>query len=527
MKIALKYIAMFFIVILAGFLRFYKLDQIPPSLNWDEVAAGYNAYTIANWGADEYGNKFPIVFRSFGDDKHPVHIYITAAIVKIFGLSDYSTRASSALVGTLAVLAIYFLAKKLFRRETPALFAALFLAVSPYHLQFSRGLWEANFALFFFIAGLALFHWGIEKKNFLIPLSFLSFGISFFSYHSAKVVVPPMVLLLCLTHLRQILENKKILGVTAAIVLIFGLLIIKEPRILGFARVNQTKFSDEVIAKNGGITATYFNNYKKYFTYSYLFESGDQSARASVKVIGEFYKIDLVLSLIGLVGLAIVKKWKSLFILIFWLVLSPIPGALSTVEPSATRGIFMIGPIILLSAYGAGLIVSSSKKRWVGGIVVSAIVIILGKETYGYLNYYYSVYPKKDAIEWQYGMKQIVEYLKENPDYAQVYMDKIRQQPYIFFLYYFKTSLPELLSSVRYDESESKSYNTILSYDKYQFGGKWNIIESYPTPGILYIITPSYYDGLRYKNEFQVKKLVKYPDGSDAFYIVEGKNSEQ
>jgi hypothetical protein len=124
-------------------------------------------------------------------------------------------------------------------------------------------------------------------------------------------------------------------------------------------------------------------------------------------------------------------------------------------------------------------------------------------------------------------MKQIVEYLKENPDYAQVYMDKIRQQPNIFFLYYFKTSLPELLSSVRYDESESKSYNTILSYDKYQFGGKWNIIESYPTPGILYIITPSYYDGLRYKNEFQVKKLVKYPDGSDAFYIVEGKNSEQ
>ena len=89
MKNKLTYIILGLIIILAGFLRFYKLDQIPASLNWDEIAAGYNAYTIANWGADEYGNRFPIVFTSFGDDKHPVHIYLTAIVVKIFGLSDF------------------------------------------------------------------------------------------------------------------------------------------------------------------------------------------------------------------------------------------------------------------------------------------------------------------------------------------------------------------------------------------------------------------------------------------------------
>jgi hypothetical protein len=31
------------ILVLAAGLRFYKLDKVPPSLNWDEVAAGYNA----------------------------------------------------------------------------------------------------------------------------------------------------------------------------------------------------------------------------------------------------------------------------------------------------------------------------------------------------------------------------------------------------------------------------------------------------------------------------------------------------
>ena len=46
----ITYILLGLIITFAGFLRFYKLDQIPISLNWDEVAAGYNAYTIANWG---------------------------------------------------------------------------------------------------------------------------------------------------------------------------------------------------------------------------------------------------------------------------------------------------------------------------------------------------------------------------------------------------------------------------------------------------------------------------------------------
>ena len=100
-------------------------------------------------------------------------------------------------------------------------------------------------------------------------------------------------------------------------------------------------------------------------------------------------------------------------------------------------------------------------------------------------------------------------------------MDKIRQQPYIFFLYYFKTPLPELLQTVKYEETEAKSYNTVRSFNNYQFGG-WDPIESYPSDKILYIVTPSYYSGLKYILNFEVKKLIKYPDGSNAFYIVEG-----
>ena len=110
-KNRLTFLLLALIIISAGVLRFYKLEQIPPSLSWDEAAVGYNAYSIANWGKDEWGNSFPLVFKSFEDDKHPVHIYITAFWVKLLGSSDFVTRFPAALFGLLNVLMVFFLAR--------------------------------------------------------------------------------------------------------------------------------------------------------------------------------------------------------------------------------------------------------------------------------------------------------------------------------------------------------------------------------------------------------------------------------
>lgn len=517
----LTYIFLSIVVLLSVFLRFYKLDSIPASLNWDEVAAGYNAYTIANWGADEYGNKFPIVFTSFADDKHPVHIYITSVVVKLFGLSDFNIRSTSALMGVLSVLAIFFLVRELSENNLTALLSSLFLAVSPYSIHFSRGLWENNFALFFLISGLALFYVGLRKKSFLFSLSFVFFGLSFFSYHSAKVVVPLVVLTACLFNIKDIFKEKVLLIVAILVSMFFGILIISEPRILGFARMNQTKFSDEQIQNAGEKFNLIFSNYKKHFNYSYLIEKGDQGPRASVKVVGQFYKIDFYLSILGLVFLVIKKKWQFLAVVLVWLLAAPIPSSVSTIEPSSIRGIFMVAPVIILSSFGLATLVELVKYKLLKIIIVLLALLLLGKEVYGYLKYYSTVYPIKEAIEWQYGMKQIVEYGSNNPNIYKMYVDNIRQQPYIYFLYYLKVPLPELLSTVRYDQSNSKSFNTVLFFDKYQFGG-WNIIDSYPNEGIVYAITPSYYTGLKYAAQFDVAKQIKHPDKSDAFFLVTG-----
>lgn len=103
------------IMFLAVFFRFYAMPTIPPSLNWDEVSFGYNAYSILKTGRDEYGKFFPLYFRSLDDYKLPVYTYMTVCTVGIFGLNDFAVRLPSAVCGTLTVLLVYLLVGELIR----------------------------------------------------------------------------------------------------------------------------------------------------------------------------------------------------------------------------------------------------------------------------------------------------------------------------------------------------------------------------------------------------------------------------
>ena len=80
------------IFLLAFTLRFWQLGQNPPSLDWDEASLGYNAYSLFKTGADEYGNKWPLAIRSFGDYKPPLYTYLTIPSVAIFGLNEFAIR---------------------------------------------------------------------------------------------------------------------------------------------------------------------------------------------------------------------------------------------------------------------------------------------------------------------------------------------------------------------------------------------------------------------------------------------------
>jgi len=133
------------IILIAGILRFYDLAGTPPSLSHDEVAIGYNAYSILKTGRDEYGIKFPLLFKSFDDYKLPGMVYVSVPSIAIFGLNEIGVRLPSAFLGTFSILIFYFIVKNLTNRNIrKSLLITLFFAFSIWHINFSRQSFESN-----------------------------------------------------------------------------------------------------------------------------------------------------------------------------------------------------------------------------------------------------------------------------------------------------------------------------------------------------------------------------------------------
>src|SRR3989304_6777330 len=202
-----KYI-LFLIILLASFLRLYKLGSVPPSLYWDEASLGYNAYSILTTGHDEHGKFLPITnFAAFGDYKPPGYIYAAVPAIAAFGLNEFSIRFPSAFFGVLTVVITYLLTKKIFKREKIALFASFFLAISPWHIQFSRGAFEANVGLFFSSLGIYLFFKFAKDNKIYLLFSALSFIAAIYAFTGQRLFFPLILLILAIQFKREIREN--------------------------------------------------------------------------------------------------------------------------------------------------------------------------------------------------------------------------------------------------------------------------------------------------------------------------------
>src|SRR3989338_5994195 len=193
------------IILISSVLRLYKLDTIPPSLYWDEVSLGYNAYSILATGHDEHGRFLPLTnFAAFGDYKPPGYIYAAVPSVAIFGLNEFAIRFPSALFGILTVLLTYILAKKLFEKENLAQLSALLLAISTWHIGLSRGAFEGNLALFFSTLGIYLFIKFAKDNALFIYFCATAFLVAVYTFTGHRLFVPFILLVLVIQFRKQV-----------------------------------------------------------------------------------------------------------------------------------------------------------------------------------------------------------------------------------------------------------------------------------------------------------------------------------
>lgn len=550
-------IVLFLIMLLGGLLRFLWLDRFPVAPNWDELSHGYSAYSILMTGKDEWGVRLPLIFKAFGDYKLPLYIYLSVLPVWLFGLSVFSIRFISALAGTLAIPGIYLLTEKLFPdaglkiknfRISLSLITSFFLAFLPWHFFISRPALEANLSLTLIIFAAYFLIKSLEKPVSLIPASIL-FGLSLHTYNTARVFVPTLILAYIVIFWKKIKFSKPmlfsliILGFFASIVAYqiftgtgtarYGKLnIITESTAytLGQKRIESglpplvAKF---VFNRPVYFIETFVNNYFGYFAPDFFNQS--RGAQFQFAIPGENL-LGFPIMLLFLIGVFYIIKNpsdKSNQFVLVWLLLSPFASALTVDPPQALRPNPMIPVLVLIAGLGLLYFLKNLSATLKSLLIISTAILVLVSFSI-YLNDYFTFYPKTYSESWQYGYRQVFDFINTQKNFSKVFISKRYGEAHIFYAFYNKLA-PEKLQpggdNIRFEKSDWFWTDKI---DNVYFVNDWQIpvgkitslpLESggeIPTSNSLMVASPDHLPA-----GANVLETINFLDGSTAFKIIE------
>lgn len=550
------------ILLVAALLRLPFLDRFPPSLYSDEVSQGYNAYSLINTGRDEYGVAWPVSFRSFGDWKPPLPVYVMIPSITFFGLSPYGVRLPSAIFGVITVMLMYFFTQEMIsnlstdktgfinsNKNLISLSSAFFLAISPWHITQSRMAMLTSVALFFLLGGMWAFLKGLRNPRYWLA-AMISFCFSIYSYYGMRLIVPFIMLELFVLFPDRIIEQFKkrkyislAVIITAILLLLpLGMAYLKNPDVV-FGRVKTVSiFHDrgvalsvwELISQDGIYTrpwlAQFFHNKpyhyllditRRFFEHlegSFLFLTGDTHPPFQVPGMGVLYIIDLFFLIIGCTF--IIKREQKLFKMLLWLIIiSILPGALTHVTPAANRTLTLVVPFFFIVSFGVIYLWQLLKPGFRRNALLLSIVVgyIV---SFGYFTYQYIlILPLNHADWWHYGYEELVAYLKTQDQTQElISISGNLSVPYIFFLFYNQVDPATLEKSLVRDYIDDEyGFEHVAGWGQYQYIRHFSYIEEGDRllPGSLLVVRGDEEVGRRAIE----KHRILYPDGKSAFKI--------
>ncbi len=394
------------IIIIAALLRFMYFTSVPPGLYPDEAMDGTNAQEVLHTGVFK-------VFYPENNGREGLFMNIQAVLLKIIHQNEaWVLRLPSAVFGLLTVLGLYLLTKELFKSTALGLLSSYLIAVSYWHLTFSRISFRAIMSPLFIVWALYLLlismrklgeekpgsnpseRVGLAKELGLWALPFLggiTYGLGFYSYIAYRTT--PLLILLILGYyfVKARRENwtKSFLTVSTVFLLAafitalpIGMYFLQHPADF-FGRTSQIS----VFSSQSPIKDLTVNVLK---TAGMFTVAGDFNWRQNYSGRPELSAIVGILFLVGLaIGLVRLFKKDFRFWAIFgWIFLAGLPVVISNEGlPHALRAILMLPPIIILAAVGGVALYSWAKKVMGfpdGRLLIATITIlaIVGLEAY-------------------------------------------------------------------------------------------------------------------------------------------------
>ena len=437
------------IIILLGlflvslFLRLYRLDQNIPHMYADEILGHYEMNHLLSGEA----SIFQLVYR---------WIYFgTQSLTWLFGLTPLGVRSAAALVGSFMGVAVFLLSFQVSNKNLLVASTSGILAVIlPWSYMVSR----IGYSPIPLVAILSCLHVAMLIKAKTLKdyiLSLIPIAIAGYYYLSMVIIAPLAALLtlyLATNSLSASFRKKLIIGSVILISVITGLVafrwnifslqgrgmdltIWRDTNVTadsnlyrGFSRnsspsifslnLDTEKISNKILFNyQVSVVNIFVRNYLSFFSPDFLFLKGDNVLRHSTGMVGSFFPFLLPFMIYGAFEFFKQADKKLKLIFLVWILISPIPGAITKDGASYLLRVITLMPFL---TYFSGLGIVSSldwfKTRLFKAVYATAVVLIGVYSTYYFFFGYFHVYPALSAYSWEYGFKQVSQFNASHGD---------------------------------------------------------------------------------------------------------------
>jgi DNA-binding beta-propeller fold protein YncE/4-amino-4-deoxy-L-arabinose transferase-like glycosyltransferase len=333
------------ILLVALFMRTYRLDTMPAGIYLDEADNGV-------WGL----RFLQLPYSPFTDNRHgnaTMPFQLLGLALKIFGVEPSVLRAFDVLLGVLNVLVFYFLAREMF--SVPAAQVGTFLlAVSRWHINFSRIAFVDNMLVPLFGAAVIYFLWRglLNGRRLDYVFAGLGFGLGFHTYLGYRVF--PFVIGLYLLHLlfsKRELIRKQLGGLAIFALATFmtlsplALYAVQKPQI--FMRRAEAASVQQDIEREGSYRPLLENVRKSLLMYN---REGDPRARHNLPDQPMLDGLSAIFFGLGLGYCLLRWRHHRYFLLVAWLFLGLLPGVLSLADsnPHSLRTLGNVPAVFLI-----------------------------------------------------------------------------------------------------------------------------------------------------------------------------------
>jgi len=330
----------------------FRITDVPPGINGDEAAIGYNAILVARTGHDQSNRFLPLFVSAFDltDWKQPITFYSTVLAFKIFGVSYSMLREVSVIIILISATLMFFLCKEIFGKMGGVLSIFVFLTIPAVLIQSHLAL--ENIAPIPFTI---LWFWMLAKykksfKHKYLYLSALSLGLGLFSYPGMRLIVP-VFLSLSLVYIFYLNRDKGFKKRFSEVLKFFVIVIIFP--IFLYSIKNQ--YPGAILAYNRPHGVVTYQDillpFISSFDPSFLFIQGDSTPYHSTGRQGVFLLATLPLFVFGIWKIA-QKRDSFLIFTLFAFFLTPLLYGLASSIHRGSRLLVLLPTFTIITSLG-------------------------------------------------------------------------------------------------------------------------------------------------------------------------------